>query len=420
MSTPPVAELPFIGASIDPDSVLLEELQFAREQSPRATIGEAGTFWDPARQMSEEMMKSNSLALLGREAVYCMRREGESEWKWYCGTLSLVIENGINSGRVSKSTSLLRGVHRHDGPDETFDFPHAGFEYAHVISKDVYWDEWAKRIESQKDNEIRGVYEKMHNLEARMAMMSSQNNNQTQGAQNMPQGAQNMPQGAQNMSQGAQNMSQVIPSNNDAVVQQMMSLLAQNQQLFQLQIRQTNELLKNKGGVKCQLSPENVDCIEFELASEATNVLQWRNILIQGGAERLLDKLENKYWLPHSGKVATRELRELRGAFEVVRDNIKAMSVSTIDWVTSKPLVRSVNKSLEILVMKWQYTTKRISSDDIERLVKSGKTFDKAVKLAELDAEKKLKNEWNGKGDKGRGSWNPQNKFKSSYSCVIS
>ena len=27
----------------------------------------------------------------------------------------------------------------------------------------------------------------------------------------------------------------------------------------------------------------------------------------------------------HSGKVATRELRELRGAFEVVRDNIKAI-----------------------------------------------------------------------------------------------
>ena len=397
MSTPPIVEIPHVESEMDLDSILFEDLRTVRAQSPRATIGEAGTFWDPQSKMSEEMMKNNSLALIGREAVYCMRKEGELSWNWYCGLLSMV----GNMGRVtlSNSTSLLRGVYRHTGPDETFDFPHAGFEYAHVISKDVYWDEWSKRLVLENEQKMLGMCQKVTNLESQVASLLSP---QMHGAQPQPQmhGAQPQPQIQQESS----------------MMQQMMALLSQNQQLCQLQIQQTNELLKNKGGVKCQLSPENVDCIEFELASEATNVLQWRNILIQGGAERLLDKLENKYWLPHSGKVATRELRELRGAFEVVRDNIKAMSVSTIDWVTSKPLVRSMNKSLENLIMKWQYTTKRISSDDIERLVKSGKTFDKAVKLAELDAEKKLKNEWNGKGDKGRGSWNPQNKFKSSYS----
>ena len=45
-----------------------------------------------------------------------------------------------------------------------------------------------------------------------------------------------------------------------------------------------------------------------------------------------------------------------------------------------------MNKSLESLIMKWEYTTKRISSDDIERRVKSGMLFEKAVRMAEVDA----------------------------------
>ena len=88
---------------------------------------------------------------------------------------------------------------------------------------------------------------------------------------------------------------------------------------------------------------------------------------------------------------------------------MKAASTTSADWINSKPLVRSMNKSLESLIMKWEYTTKRISSDDIERRVKSGKSFEKAVRMAEVDAEKEHKIEMSGKGDKGRVmGWNPR------------
>ena len=99
-----------------------------------------------------------------------------------------------------------------------------------------------------------------------------------------------------------------------SMMQQMMALLSQNQQLCQMQLQQSSELLKKKATNVCQLSPENVECLEFDLATDATNVLQWRDILAQGGSERLLDKLENKYWSVHSGKLATGELRELKAA----------------------------------------------------------------------------------------------------------
>ena len=107
-------------------------------------------------------------------------------------------------------------------------------------------------------------------------------------------------------------------------------------------------------------------------------------------------------------------MREVKHAFGVVRDNIQAMSETSTDWIHSKPLIRSMNKSLECLILKWEYLTKRIGADVIEQLVKSGKTFDKAVKLAEIEAEKKAKSERGGKGGKGRslGSWNPQNNFR--------
>ena len=332
MSTPPIVEIPHVGAEMDLDSILFEDLRTVREQSPRATIGEAGTFWDPQSKMSEEMMKNNSLALIGREAVYCMRKEGESSWKWYCGLLSMV----GNMGRVtlSNSTSLLRDVYRHTGPDETFDFPHAGFEYAHVISKDVYWDEWSKRLVLENEQKMLGMCQKVTNLESQVASLLSP---QMHGAQPQPQIQQE-----------------------SSMVQQMMALLSQNQQLCQMQLQHSSELLKKKSADVCQLSPENVECLDFDLASDATNVLQWRDILAQGGSERLLDKLENKYWSVHKGKLATRELRELKAAFEIVRDNVKAASTRSADWITSKPLVRSMNKSLESLIMKWEYTTKRI------------------------------------------------------------
>ena len=397
MSTPPIVEIPHVESEMDLDSILFEDLRTVRAQSPRATIGEAGTFWDPQSKMSEEMMKNNSLALIGREAVYCMRKEGESSWNWYCGLLSMV----GNMGRVtlSNSTSLLRGVYRHTGPDETFDFPHAGFEYAHVISKDVYWDEWSKRLVLENEQKMLGMCQKVTNLESQVASLLSP---QMHGAQPQPQmhGVQPQPQ-----MHGAQPQPQI--QQESGMMQQMMALLSQNQQLCQMQLQHSSELLKKKSADVCQLSPENIECLDFDLATDATNVLQWRDILAQGGSERLLDKLENKYWSVHRGKLATRELRELKAAFEIVRDNVRVASTRSADWITSKPLVRSMNKSLESLIMKWEYTTKRISSDDIERRVKSGMLFEKAVRMAEVDAEKKHKIEMSGKGYKG--SWNPRN-----------
>ena len=58
----------------------------------------------------------------------------------------------------------------------------------------------------------------------------------------------------------------------------------------------------------------------------------------------------------------------------------------------------------------------------VEQLVKSGKSFDKAIKLSEIEAEKKAKNERRGKGGRGRsfGSWNLHNNFKSSSSSSFS
>ena len=399
-SSPPIVEIPHVEAAMDPTSIAMEEMRSVRAHSPRATFGEAGTFWDSSTKMSHDLMRENALALVGREAVYLMRREGGTEWIWYCGLLSSekIGETLKYKVTLSRTTSLLRGVYQHSGADETFDFPHLGFEYAHVVSKDVYWNMWAERTLQENDEKFTSMNKKVEEMEMRMALMLSQ-----QAAQYPHQAQQSQQAQQQQVSQGV-----------DPTLTSVLTLLAQNQQMCQVQIQQRDDMLRRKGAEVCLLSPENVECIELELAADATNMLQWREILVQGYADRLLSKLESKYWSAHSGKLETRELRELKNAFGVVRDTIQAVATTTSDWVSSKPLIRSMNKSLESLILKWEYTTKRISADDIERLVKSGKTFEKAVKLAEIDAEKKFKNERNGKGGKGRnfGSWNPQNNFR--------
>ena len=86
----------------------------------------------------------------------------------------------------------------------------------------------------------------------------------------------------------------------------------------------------------CPSTPENIECLEFELAADVTNMLQWREILAQGDADKLISKLDNKYWAAHSGKLETREVCELKHAFGVVRDNIQAMGHRRIGWSQSE------------------------------------------------------------------------------------
>ena len=238
-STPPIVEIPHVEAAIDPDSVTMEEMRNARAQSPRATIGEAGTFWDPSRKMSVEMMTENASALIGSDAVYMMRREGESKWVWYCGLLSREILGGIRKVKVtlSRKTSLLQGVYQHIGADETFDFPHVGFEYAHVISKDVYWNMWAQRVESENISKFDMMNRKVEEMELRLATTLSQ----TQ----VPQ--------PQIVTQ------QHIPQVGDTL-QSVLTLPAQNQQMCQVQIQQRDDMLRKKtGGEVCPFTPENIE-----------------------------------------------------------------------------------------------------------------------------------------------------------------
>ena len=171
----------------------------------------------------------------------------------------------------------------------------------------------------------------------------------TQQAAQYPHQAQQSQQAAQYPHQAQQ---QQVTQGVDPTLTSVLTLLAQNQQMCQVQIQQRDDMLRRKGAEVCLLSPENVECIELELAADATNMLQWREILVQGYADRLLSKLGSKYWSAHSGKLETRELRELKNAFGVVRDNIQAVATTTSDWVSSKPLIRSMNKSLESLISR--------------------------------------------------------------------
>eukprot|EP01060_Flectonema_neradi_P027364 TRINITY_DN3696_c0_g2_i8.p1 TRINITY_DN3696_c0_g2~~TRINITY_DN3696_c0_g2_i8.p1 ORF type:complete len:152 (-),score=10.19 TRINITY_DN3696_c0_g2_i8:215-670(-) len=130
---------------------MIEELRSVRASSPRATIGEAGTFWDSDRPMTPEEMCANAHALIENhdEAVYLMREIGGQVWRWFCGLLSVIREGEKINYQVtlSNKTCILPGVYKHSGADETYDFPHPGYEYSQIVSKDVYWEKYLLKKE---------------------------------------------------------------------------------------------------------------------------------------------------------------------------------------------------------------------------------------------------------------------------------
>eukprot|EP01060_Flectonema_neradi_P000869 TRINITY_DN10519_c0_g1_i2.p1 TRINITY_DN10519_c0_g1~~TRINITY_DN10519_c0_g1_i2.p1 ORF type:complete len:220 (-),score=19.87 TRINITY_DN10519_c0_g1_i2:507-1166(-) len=100
------------------------------------------------------------------------------------------------------------------------------------------------------------------------------------------------------------------------------------------------------------LQTPEIKVIDMDRAADATNVLQWREIIAQGAeqVEFLLLRIEMKFWIPHAAKVETGEIKELRRAFEVVRDNIRAAVGLGDSWTSQEHLIRSMNKSLENLI----------------------------------------------------------------------